>query len=213
MDLNFKLSELSFETVGSWPKALRWTVFVLVFSLVVGVGYWLDTSSQLTSLMQHQDQEQKLRAEFEKKEAQALNLEAYRKQLIEMRHTFGNMLMQLPSKTEVPALLEDISKSGVASGLEFKLFDPLPEVKHDFFAELPIRIIVVGHYHQFGDFVGRIAALDRIVTLHNFNIIKANKNDALPVKNNHNHKVPADILSMEITAKTYRYLEGPQHGA
>ncbi len=137
--------------------------------------------------------EQELKTVFEKKAKLAVNLEAYEKQLEEMRESFGAMLRQLPNKTEVADLLVDVSQTGLASGLEFELFKPQAEVPREFYAELPISIKVTGDYHEFGDFVSGVAALPRIVTLHNVNI---SRRDA-----------KSGNLVMNLTAKTYRYLE------
>ena len=133
-----------------------------------------------------------LRVIFEKKAEQAVNLEAYEKQLEEMRESFGAMLRQLPNQTEVADLLVDISQTGLASGLEFELFQPQGESQREFYSELPITIRVVGDYHEFGNFVSGVAALPRIVTLHNISIGRAGNSDA---------------LAMNLTAKTYRYIE------
>jgi type IV pilus assembly protein PilO len=128
------------------------------------------------------------------KHAKAVNLEVYKQQLKDIERSFGALLRQLPGKTEVPNLLVDISQTGLAAGLQEKLFQPEPEQKKDFYAELPIKIRLSGSYHQFGEFVSGIAALPRIVTLHDINIKPDNK-DAY------------DQLSLELTAKTYRYLD------
>ena len=210
MAFDFSFSDLNFENIGYWPNYLKIVVTAALCLVVIIAVYWFDTSTQFVVLNSHKKHEATLRAQFEVKQAQAHNLDIYRQQLIEMRKTFGKMLQQLPSRTEVPALLEEISKAGLASGLEFKLFDPLQEVQHDFYAELPIHMVVIGDYHQLGEFVGRVASLDRIVTLHNFKIIEANKADPSKArqKQNKTHKRANHLLLMDITAKTYRYIEG-----
>jgi type IV pilus assembly protein PilO len=143
-----------------------------------------------------------LRTQFENKQQRAANLDAYKQQLGEMERSFGAMLRQLPGKTEVPNLLVDISQTGLAAGLSEKLFQPGPEKSNGFYAELPIKIRLVGSYHQFGAFVSGIAALPRIVTLHDIQISPVSE------KSSGNY----DNLTMDVTAKTYRYIEddGPK---
>jgi type IV pilus assembly protein PilO len=145
-------------------------------------------------LQKREDTEQQLRQEFKTKHAKAVNLEIYKQQLKDIERSFGALLRQLPGKTEVPNLLVDISQTGLSAGLEEKLFQPQAEQHKDFYAELPIKITLTGSYHQFGEFVSGIAALPRIVTLHDIEIKTANK-DAY------------DQLTLDLTAKTYRYLD------
>jgi type IV pilus assembly protein PilO len=135
-----------------------------------------------------------LKVIFETKAKQAVNLEAYEKQLEEMRESFGAMLRQLPNKTEVADLLVDVSQTGLASGLEFRLFQPRAEIPREFYAELPISIQVIGNYHEFGEFISGVAALPRIVTAHDVSIVKSGKDGN-------------SLLKMVLTAKTYRYLD------
>ena len=160
---------------------------------VIFLGYWFHTKDQLVTLEKVEQKEGELKKVFEKKAKQAVNLEAYEKQLAEMRESFGAMLRQLPNKTEVADLLVDVSQTGLASGLEFELFKPRKEMPREFYAELPINIRVVGDYHEFGDFVSGVAALPRIVTLHNVRI-------------NRKGGKQSTTLAMNLTAKTYRYL-------
>lgn len=142
-------------------------------------------------------QEAPLKARFELKQHQASNLHAYQNQMKIMQERFGHMLKQLPAQNEMPGLLEDISKTGVASGLTFELFAPLPEVSHDFYIELPIKIAVVGHYHQLAVFVSRVAQMKRIVTIHDF-VIE-------PVASEQRKNETGNQLVMKMTAKIYRY--------
>ncbi len=165
---------------------------VVLCALVLALGWFLDTKGQLESLDQAQHHEQDLKRTFEQKQAKAANLDAYKQQMAEMKQSFGAMLRQLPSKTEVDSLLVDISQTGLASGVQFKLFKPTAERQLEFYAEQPIDIEVTGSYHQFGDFVSGVAALPRIVTLHNLSVSKAGKGDK---------------LAMKLEAKTYRYLD------
>jgi type IV pilus assembly protein PilO len=149
----------------------------------------------MPDLDQARADEQDLLKTFDEKQRKAANFEAYKSQLKEMERSFGAMLRQLPGRTEVPNLLVDISQTGLAAGLEEKLFQPAGEVRKDFYAELPIKIRLTGSYHEFGNFVSGIATLPRIVTLHDITIVPAGK-DAGP-----------DDLVLDVTAKTYRYLD------
>ncbi|MGD8619342.1 MAG: type 4a pilus biogenesis protein PilO [Gammaproteobacteria bacterium] len=189
--MNLELDQLDLADVARWPAAARAVVILFLMAGVIFLGYWFHTKDQLLELDRVEQQELDLRVIFEKKAQQAANLEAYEQQLEEMRESFGAMLRQLPNKTEVADLLVDVSQTGLASGLEFELFQPQAENPREFYAELPIRIRVIGDYHEFGNFVSGVAALPRIVTLHNVSISRAGNN----------------MLSMDLTAKTYRYLE------
>ncbi|MEZ5542288.1 MAG: type 4a pilus biogenesis protein PilO [Pseudomonadota bacterium] len=189
MDLN----ELDLTNVARWPATAQAVVIALLMACVIFLGYWFHTKDQLAILADVEKQEQDLKQVFEKKAKQAVNLEAYEKQLEEMRESFGAMLRQLPNETEVADLLVDVSQTGLASGLEFELFQPGSENPREFYAELPINIRVIGNYHEFGDFISGVAALPRIVTLHNISISRRDSNSSM--------------LAMNLTAKTYRYLE------
>lgn len=172
-------------------SALFRLVLVGILFLVIAIGLvvyeWKDKTPILEEV---QNKEATLMQSFRVKHKKAVNLEAYKKQLADMEITFEGMLNQLPGKTEIDDLLEDISNAGVGSGLEQKVFKPNPEIRRDFYAELPITIRLTGDYHQMADFASRVAALPRIVTLHDFSISGQD-----------------DKLSMDILAKTYRYLE------
>src|SRR5580692_2426437 len=153
--------------VGRWPGAVR--VFCVLLILVICTGfawYFMVWDDDRPVLQKAQQDELDLRSQFENKQQRAANLAAYKAQLGEMERTFGAMLRQLPGRTEVPNLLVDISQTGLAAGLQEKLFQPGSEKSNGFYAELPIKIRLVGSYHQFGAFVSGIAALPRIVTLH-----------------------------------------------
>ena len=191
--MNLELDQLDLANIARWPAAARAVVILFLMGGVIFLGYWFHTKDQLLELEKVEQQETDLRVIFEKKAQQAANLEAYEKQLEEMRESFGAMLRQLPNKTEVADLLVDVSQTGLASGLEFELFKPLQENPREFYAELPISIRVIGDYHEFGDFVSGVAALPRIVTLHNVNISRV-----------------GNMLAMDLTAKTYRYLESEE---
>jgi type IV pilus assembly protein PilO len=195
MNLLEELQSLDPRDPGRWPLPVRAGAVAIAFIvLTVALIYFFVWDEQRPELQQRQDEEQALRQEFRTKHAKAVNLELYKQQLKDIERSFGALLRQLPGKTEVPNLLVDISQTGLSSGLEEKLFQPQPEVKKDFYAELPIKIRLTGSYHQFGQFVSGIAALPRIVTLHDIDIRSENK-DAY------------DQLSLELTAKTYRYLD------
>jgi type IV pilus assembly protein PilO len=194
------LKRLDINNVGNWPVAFKALAVGVICAAVLGAGVYFDTMSQLGALHKEQDKEASLKKTFEEKQSKAVSLNAYKKQMEEMQKVFGEMLRQLPSKTEVAALLVDISQVGVAAGLEFELFKPEPEIPVEFYAELPIKVRVNGNYHQFGAFVSGVAALPRIVTLHDFVVSQAKDAKSKDSK----RKGP---LIMEATAKTYRYLD------
>jgi type IV pilus assembly protein PilO len=182
---------------GRWPGLVRGFCVFLVFAVCAGIAwYFLVWDDDRPVLQKAQQEEMDLRAQFENKQQRAANLAAYKGQLGEMERTFGAMLRQLPGRTEVPNLLVDISQTGLAAGLQEKLFQPSTEQTKGFYAELPIKIRLVGSYHQFGAFVSGIAALPRIVTLHDLEI--------RPVSST---GTGFDNLTMDVTAKTYRYIE------
>jgi type IV pilus assembly protein PilO len=197
MDLS-QLNELDFRNVASWPWPARMVVIAIIFAAVIGLGYWLDIKDQGMRLEKAEQKESELRLSLEAKAKKAANLEAYEQQLAEMRESFGAMLRQLPNKTEVAELLVDISQTGLASGLEFELFKPQSEVPKEFYAELPISIRVKGDYHEFGNFVSGVAALPRIVTVHDVAIERGKEKE--------------QELTMNILAKTYRYLDEDEGG-
>lgn len=197
--MNLNVNDLTLENLGQWPKPIKIGVVIFLSLLVIGLGYWLITKETFEQYEVLQAQERTLRADFERKQHQASNLQAYRNQIDEMKERFGNMLKQLPTQNEMPGLLEDISKTGIASGLTFELFAPLPEVQHDFYIELPIKTVVVGNYHQFAIFLSRVAQMGRIVTLHDFVIERGFS------ENGKQKSTSGDQLKMELTIKIYRY--------
>jgi type IV pilus assembly protein PilO len=195
MNLLEELRSLDPRDPGRWPLAVRAGAVALAFiAITIGLIYAFVWSVQRPELQQRQAEEQALKQEFKDKHSKAVNLELYKQQLKDIERSFGALLRQLPGKTEVPSLLVDISQTGLAAGLQEKLFQPQPEVKKDFYAELPIHIRLTGSYHQFGEFVSGIAALPRIVTLHDIDI-KPDTTNAY------------DQLSLDLTAKTYRYMD------
>jgi type IV pilus assembly protein PilO len=188
---------LDWRDPGRWPLSIR--VMVASFVFVVAsflFGMVLIYNTQMDEYEQVQTEQDQLWAEFEQKQHQAANFAAYRAQLKDMERSFGAMLRQLPGRTEVPNLLVDISQTGNGAGLDEKLFQPGAELKQDFYAELPIKIRLTGSYHEFGNFVSGIAALPRIVTLHDIQIQPELQKSA-----------GTDQLVLDLTAKTYRYLE------
>jgi type IV pilus assembly protein PilO len=197
-----QLNELDLSNIGEWPTPIK-AVVILVLLVAVGFAvYYFDTSSQLDRLRADQDRELQLRTSFEAKQAKAVNLAAYEQQLEEMKESFGTMLRQLPDKTEVAGLLVDVSQTGLASGLEFELFQPEGEQLKDFYAELPINIKVKGQYHEFGRFVSGLAALPRIVTLHDVKIDAPNTQ-----RKSSSGDAAGAQLSLQAVVKTYRYLD------
>jgi type IV pilus assembly protein PilO len=193
---------------GRWPLAVRVGTVALLFALAAAAGYWYFVwKAKRPELLEARAKETELWNTLENKARKAANLQAYKDQLAEMEKSFGAMLRQLPNKTEVPNLLVDISQTGLAAGLEEKLFQPQGEVRKDFYAELPITIRLTGNYHQMGNFAGGIAALPRIVTLHDIEIVPAGGKDARGTG-----AVPGD-LTLNVTAKTYRYLDDEEQEA
>ena len=197
MDLN-QLNQLELQSIGEWPNFAKVLLILLLCGSAAGAWYYFDTRDQLERLRVVEQKETTLRRTFEEKQQKAANLDAYRQQLAEMEESFGAMLRQLPDKTEVAALLVDVSQTGLAAGLEFELFQPSGELLKDFYAELPIRIRVTGLYHEFGHFISGLAALPRIVTIHDVNITGASRRAAPDA---------AAPLSLKATVKTYRYLD------
>jgi type IV pilus assembly protein PilO len=196
--MNFvdELKRLDPKDPGRWPFLFRALgILVLFLVLTAAFIYFVPIQNQAPDLERARREEQDLMRTFDERQRKAANFEAYKAQLKEMERSFGAMLRQLPGRTEVPSLLVDISQTGLAAGLQEKLFQPAPEVRKDFYAELPIKIRLTGSYHQFGSFVSGIAALPRIVTLHDISITPEGK-DAGP-----------DRLTLDVTAKTYRYLD------
>lgn len=195
MNLVEELQSLDVNDVGRWPLVFRAAVIAIVFIVVMGLGiYWFIVKDKAPQLDRVQEEEQQLRLTFENKQRKAANYDAYKAQLSQIEQSFGTMLRQLPGKTEIPSLIVDISQTGLAAGLQEKLFVPQGENPKDFYAEKPIKIRLTGGYHEIGNFVSGIAALPRIVTLHDINITQE---DATAF----------DSLSLEVTAKTYRYLD------
>lgn len=195
MNVVEELQSLDINDVGRWPFLFRAALIVLVFSVVLGLGiYWTIIQDKAPQLSRAQEDEQNLRVTFENKQRKAANYDAYKRQLSQIEQSFGTMLRQLPGETEIPSLIVDISQTGLAAGLQEKLFQPQAEIPKDFYAEKPIKIRLSGGYHEMANFVSGIASLPRIVTLHDISITPEAQDSF-------------DRLSLEVTAKTYRYLD------
>ena len=198
MNLIEQLRTLDPRDPGRWPLAVRGFFVGIVFIACSAIAWYMFVWNDDRPVLQKAEaDEMDLRSQFENKQQRAANLDAYKAQLGEMERSFGALLRQLPGKTEVPNLLVDISQTGLAAGLQEKLFQPGAELTKGFYAELPIKIRLVGSYHEFGTFVSGIAALPRIVTLHDIQIT--------PVPGD--KTTSYDNLIMDVTAKTYRYIE------
>jgi type IV pilus assembly protein PilO len=192
-----ELRTLDPQDPGRWPFPIRIGFVVIWFAaLTLALIYFVVWNQKQPDLERAQGEELTLREEFTNKHAKAVNLEIYKGQLKDIERSFGALLRQLPGKTEVPNLLVDISQTGVAAGLEEKMFQPSAEQRKDFYAEQPFKLRLIGSYHEFGEFVSGIAALPRIVTLHDIEIRPVNPNSK-----------DYDNLQLELTAKTYRYLD------
>lgn len=199
------LSGLTLDNIDIWPVPARVLVIGLVCFMIVALGYWFDTRQQLRRLTEAVAKENNLKSTFETKAGQAANLETYKAQVVAVQKVFQTVVEQLPGRAEIPNLIEDISKVGTTSGLQFELIRPEPEVDKDFYAELPIDIIVTGNYQQLAEFVSGIAALQRIVTLTDFDVSRPEQK---PDASGKLVATPANELQMKVTAKTYRYKEG-----
>ncbi len=176
---------------GLWPLAPRIVILLGVFSALVAASWWFAWSPQFEELEVAKQEEATLRDEWLNKKRQAVNLDAHRRQLEEINRTFGALLKQLPNASEVEKLLIDINQAGVGQGLQFDLFQPMGEVRKDFYAELPIKIRLSGTYHELGAFAGDVARLSRIVTLNDIDITVARDS----------------TLTLNTIAKTFRYLD------
>jgi type IV pilus assembly protein PilO len=186
-----ELNKLDFRTVADWPLGAKLGLLITGFIVIVGASWWSFWMPGLEELEVAQRKEQELRASFTTKKGQAVNLEAYKKQLADIEQSFGALLKQLPNKQEMDALITDVNQAGLGRGLQFELFKPESETQSDFYAELPIKVKVMGGYHDIASFTSDVAKLSRIVTLHDISI-EPNKDG---------------VLVMDTTARTYRYLD------
>ena len=185
-----ELNEINFNELGSAPLSIRIVALTALILLVLGIGLQYDTKKIYQHLEQSRQQELSLKQDFQNKAAKAANLAPYRQQLEEMRRTLGTLLQQLPSEAEIPELIVDISQTALSNGLKINLFKPKQETQKDFYSEKPIELVMQGSYHQFALFASDIAALPRIVTLHD---IKLTQDDS-------------EQMTMHALARTYRYL-------
>lgn len=190
----FDLNDLSIDNLGTLPMVLKVIIGVLLFAAVLAGGYYFHVEDLRLQFDREVARESTLKQEYEKKAFQVANLQAYRRQMVEMEESFGALISQLPSDTEVPGLLEDITNKGLLNGLNIASINLQPEVSREFYVELPIAIEAAGSYHDLGAFISGMAGLPRIVTLHDFTISGSGDN--------------ASDLKLSITAKTYRYKDG-----
>lgn len=190
----FDINDLDMNNAGVWPTPVKAIVLLLVFGLIMGSGYWFFIKDQFAQLDRVKSTELELRQNYENKAYQVANLSVFKAQMVEMEQTFGALVRQLPSETEVPGLLEDITNTALGSGLALQEVKLQPEQKRDFYSELPINIRVSGSYHELATFVSSVASLPRIVTLHDLTIKPTGADN--------------DQLDMQVVARTYRYRAG-----
>jgi len=197
-----ELRDLDFNDIGSAPVSVRYFILGVLLIIILAIGYFLLIKDKTQQLEMVQKLELSLRSEFEQKQAKAANLEAYEAQLAEMQELLETMFRQLPSRTEMDKLLVDVSQTALGSGIDVQLFQPNTEAYHDFYAERPISVRMLGDYHQFGDFVSGVASLPRVVilTMHDIALRRANERDMGVTTND-------GRLILEGTVKTYRYID------
>jgi type IV pilus assembly protein PilO len=194
-------NNIDFKNAGSLPMPVKLVLLGFLAIILIGLGYWFLWSPGIDELDQARAKEQELRQTFLTKKAQAIKVDAYKQQMIDIEKTFGALLKQLPDKSQMDGLLTDINQAGLGRGLEFDLFKPGQETVADFYAEMPIQIKIKGNYHDVGAFATDISKLSRIVTLNDLNIAPLNKD------------IKDSVLTMEATAKTYRYLDSSEIAA
>ena len=199
-----ELQDIDFGDVGTWPIWFRWTMIILVAGGLLFAGYRYIIEPEQKALVKLEKREQNLRDEFLNKKELAINLPAYRKQMVEIRDRFGVVLRQLPNQTEVPALLIDISQAGLSRGLKFRQFKPAQARTEDFYKTLPISITVSGRFHQLAEFISDLASLPRIVTVGNMQIIRDTQKNSRRAKDT---KTGPNVLQMKAQLQTYQYLE------
>ncbi len=194
-------NNIDFKNAGSLPVPVKLVLLGILFLIIIGLGYWFLWRPEIDEYDQAQAKEQELRQTFLAKKAQAVKIDAYRQQMVDIEKTFGALLKQLPDKSQMDGLLTDINQAGLGRGLEFELFKPGQEVVADFYAEMPIQIKIKGNYHDMGAFATDISKLSRIVTLNDLSIAPINKD------------AKDSVLTMEAVAKTYRYLDSSEVAA
>lgn len=194
-------NNIDFKNAGSLPMPVKLVLLGALFLILVGLGYWFLWNPQIDEFNQAEAKEQELRQVFATKKGQAIKIEAYKQQMIDIEKTFGALLKQLPDKSQMDGLLTDINQAGLGRGLEFELFKPGQETVADFYAEMPIQIRIKGSYHDVGAFATDISKLSRIVTLNDMAIAPLNKDSK------------DGVLIMDAVAKTYRYLDSSEIAA
>ena len=194
-------NNIDFKNMGSLPMPVKLVLLSFLFLILMGLGYWFLWSDQMAAIDQAKAKEQELRKVFLDKKAQAIKVEAYKQQMVDIEKTFGALLKQLPDKSQMDGLLTDINQAGLGRGLEFDLFKPGQETVADFYAEMPIQIKIRGNYHDIGAFATDISKLSRIVTLNDLTIAPMGKDSK------------DTLLSLDATAKTYRYLDASELAA
>ena len=197
-----ELRDLDFNDIGSAPVSVRYVILGFLLVIILGIGYWLLIKAKVEQLELVQNLENTLRIDFEAKQAKAANLESYEIQLAEMQELLETMFRQLPSKTEMDKLLVDVSQTALGAGIDVQLFQPNSEAFHDFYAERPISVRMLGDYHQFGEFVSGVASLPRVVilTMHDIALRRATNRDV-------GANAGDGRLILEGTVKTYRYID------
>ena len=208
MKLFDDLRSLDRNNIGGWPKSVKTFFTVLLFLVIILVGWYVVISDQQDQLQTLAGKEEQLKKEFSEKQAKSVNLEALQQQLDEMKDMLRQLLRQLPSKTEMPELLVDVSQTALSAGLQQELFQPGTEIPKDFYAEKPIQLKMIGTYHQFGAFISGVASLPRVVilTMHDVSLTPLNPpgKGAEPASN--------QLLVLQGTVKTYRYLDDSETG-
>jgi len=204
-------NNIDIKNAGNLPMPVKAVLLAVVFVVLLALGYYFLLSPALDTLDQEQAKEQQLRDVFLAKKSQAINLEAYRAQMVEIEKTFGALLRQLPDKSQIDGLLTDINQAGLSRGLEFELFKPGSEIQAEFYAEMPIAIKVLGTYHDLGAFASDISKLSRIVTISNVSVQPQSSKDSKPADAKSANA--SGVLVMEAVAKTYRYLDAEEIAA
>ncbi len=194
-------NNIDFKNMGALPMPVKLVLLSFLFILLMGLGYWFLWSDQMAEIDQAKAKEQELRKVFLDKKSQAIKVEAYKQQMVDIEKTFGALLKQLPDKSQMDGLLTDINQAGLGRGLEFDLFKPGQESVAEFYAEMPIQIKIRGNYHDIGTFATDISKLSRIVTLNDLIIAPIGKDSK------------DTLLSLDATAKTYRYLDASELAA
>lgn len=189
----FDVNDISLDNIGTLPIPIKVILSLILFAAVIAGGYYYHVKNLQEQLLVVQGEETTLKQEFEQKAFEVANLDALRRQMVEMEESFGALVSQLPSDTEVPGLLEDITNKGLLNGLQISSIDLQPEISREFYVELPIAIVASGSYHDLGAFISGMASLPRIVTLHDFVILAQSEG--------------GPVLNINLTAKTYRYRE------